>query len=147
MILQMRARGRGGRRGCDLPALARPARAPARIGGVLSLQCRRRAGAGLRQCARALTLGVEAVLADGRLYQGLNSLKKDNTGYDLQGPPDRGRGDARHHHGRDAEALPAAARPYETAFVLASPRPAAALELLHTSLRERTGSRLHARSN
>ncbi|RYH09552.1 MAG: FAD-binding oxidoreductase, partial [Alphaproteobacteria bacterium] len=55
----------------------------ARIGGVLS------SNAGGVQVlafgnARELTLGVEAVLADGRLYRGLNSLKKDNTGYDLK---------------------------------------------------------------
>lgn len=55
----------------------------ARIGGVLS------SNAGGVQVlaygnARELTLGVEAVLADGRLYNGLNALKKDNTGYDLK---------------------------------------------------------------
>ena len=55
----------------------------ARIGGILS------SNAGGVQVlaygnARELCLGVEAVLADGRLYQGLNSLKKDNTGYDLK---------------------------------------------------------------
>jgi D-lactate dehydrogenase (cytochrome) len=55
----------------------------ARIGGVLS------SNAGGVQVlaygnARELTLGVEAVLADGRLYNGLNSLRKDNTGYDLK---------------------------------------------------------------
>ena len=55
----------------------------ARIGGILS------SNAGGVQVlaygnARELTLGVEAVLADGRLYQGLNALKKDNTGYDLK---------------------------------------------------------------
>jgi len=32
---------------------------------------------------RALVLGVEAVLADGRVYERLRSLRKDNTGYDL----------------------------------------------------------------
>ena len=35
--------------------------------------------------ARALTLGVEAVLADGRVYTHLRALRKDNTGYDLTG--------------------------------------------------------------
>jgi len=55
----------------------------ARIGGVLS------SNAGGVQVlaygnARELCLGVEAVLADGRLYQGLNSLRKNNTGYDLK---------------------------------------------------------------
>lgn len=34
--------------------------------------------------ARALTLGIEAVLADGRVLGGLSGLKKDNTGYDLR---------------------------------------------------------------
>ena len=32
---------------------------------------------------RALTLGVEAVLADGTIINGLNRLRKNNTGYDL----------------------------------------------------------------
>ncbi len=32
---------------------------------------------------RGLTLGVEAVLPDGTLYDGLSALKKDNRGYDL----------------------------------------------------------------
>jgi FAD/FMN-containing dehydrogenase len=34
--------------------------------------------------ARALTLGVEVVLADGRIWNGLRRLRKDNTGYDLK---------------------------------------------------------------
>ncbi len=55
----------------------------ARIGGVLS------SNAGGTQVlaygnARELCLGVEAVLSDGRLYNGLNALRKDNTGYDLK---------------------------------------------------------------
>ena len=32
---------------------------------------------------RGLTLGIEAVLPDGSLYNGLSALKKDNRGYDL----------------------------------------------------------------
>jgi len=55
----------------------------ARIGGVLSTNA-----GGVQVLAygnaRELCMGVEAVLADGRLYQGLNALKKDNTGYDLK---------------------------------------------------------------
>jgi D-lactate dehydrogenase (cytochrome) len=55
----------------------------ARIGGVLSSNA-----GGVQVLAygnsRELTLGVEAVLADGRLYNGLGALKKDNTGYDLK---------------------------------------------------------------
>jgi FAD/FMN-containing dehydrogenase len=33
---------------------------------------------------RQLVLGLEVVLADGRVWDGLNGLKKDNTGYDLR---------------------------------------------------------------
>ncbi|NNC73732.1 MAG: FAD-binding oxidoreductase [Sphingomonadaceae bacterium] len=33
---------------------------------------------------RALTLGVEAVLPDGSLFEGLSTLRKDNRGYDLR---------------------------------------------------------------
>ncbi len=34
--------------------------------------------------ARDLVLGLEVVLADGRVWDGLRTLKKDNTGYDLR---------------------------------------------------------------
>ena len=34
--------------------------------------------------ARALVLGLEVVLADGRIWDGLRALRKDNTGYDLK---------------------------------------------------------------
>jgi D-lactate dehydrogenase (cytochrome) len=34
--------------------------------------------------ARDLALGLEVVLADGRMLDGLTSLRKDNTGYDLR---------------------------------------------------------------
>ncbi len=34
--------------------------------------------------ARDLVLGIEAVLPDGRLWNGLKALRKDNTGYDLK---------------------------------------------------------------
>jgi FAD/FMN-containing dehydrogenase len=34
--------------------------------------------------ARELTLGLEVVLPDGRVWDGLRSLRKDNTGYDLK---------------------------------------------------------------
>ncbi|MCY3768390.1 MAG: FAD-binding oxidoreductase [Gammaproteobacteria bacterium] len=33
---------------------------------------------------RDLVLGIEVVLADGRVWQGLNRLRKNNTGYDLR---------------------------------------------------------------
>jgi FAD/FMN-containing dehydrogenase len=34
--------------------------------------------------ARELTLGLEAVLPDGQIWDGLRGLRKDNTGYDLK---------------------------------------------------------------
>jgi FAD/FMN-containing dehydrogenase len=34
--------------------------------------------------ARSLVLGIEAVLPDGRVWNGLKRLRKDNTGYDLK---------------------------------------------------------------
>ena len=34
--------------------------------------------------ARELALGLEVVLADGRIWDGLQGLRKDNTGYDLR---------------------------------------------------------------
>ncbi len=34
--------------------------------------------------ARALTLGLEVVMADGQIWGGLRTLTKDNTGYDLK---------------------------------------------------------------
>jgi len=34
--------------------------------------------------ARDLVLGIEVVLADGRVWDGLRGLRKDNTGYDLK---------------------------------------------------------------
>ena len=60
--------------------------------------------------ARELMLGLEVVLADGSVWNGLQRLRKDNTGYDLQAPLHRRRGHARHHHRRGAAALPEAAR-------------------------------------
>ncbi len=53
------------------------------IGGVLSTN----AGgvqALVYGTARDLVLGLEVVLADGRVWHGLRRLKKDNTGYDLR---------------------------------------------------------------
>ena len=34
--------------------------------------------------ARDLVLGLEVVLPDGRVWDGLRALRKDNTGYDLK---------------------------------------------------------------
>jgi FAD/FMN-containing dehydrogenase len=46
---------------------------------------RRRAGTLRATAWRALTLGIEVVLADGQVFRQLRSLHKDNTGYDLTG--------------------------------------------------------------
>lgn len=53
------------------------------IGGNLSTNA---GGVGVLQYgnARDLVLGLEVVLPDGRIWDGLNALRKDNTGYDLK---------------------------------------------------------------
>ena len=55
----------------------------ARIGGNLSTNA---GGTGVLRYgpARDLCLGLEAVLPDGRVWNGLTGLRKDNTGYDLK---------------------------------------------------------------
>jgi FAD/FMN-containing dehydrogenase len=53
------------------------------IGGNLSTNA---GGLGVLRygSARDLVLGLEVVLPDGRIWEGLRSLRKDNTGYDLK---------------------------------------------------------------
>jgi D-lactate dehydrogenase (cytochrome) len=55
----------------------------ARIGGNLSTNA---GGTGVLRYgpARDLVLGLEVVLPDGRIWDGLTALRKDNTGYDLK---------------------------------------------------------------
>ncbi|MCQ8184417.1 FAD-binding oxidoreductase [Parvularcula maris] len=55
----------------------------ANIGGVLSTNA---GGVHVLRYgnARDLVLGLEAVLPDGRIWHGLNALRKNNTGYDLK---------------------------------------------------------------
>jgi FAD/FMN-containing dehydrogenase len=55
----------------------------AQIGGVLATNAGGMAVLAYGS-ARDLTLGLEVVLADGRVWKGLKSLRKDNTGYDLK---------------------------------------------------------------
>ena len=112
----------------------------ARIGGVLS------SNAGGVQVlafgnARKLTLGVEAVLADGRLYRGLNALKKDNTGYDLKDLLVGAEGTLGIITAATVKLFP---RPegHETALANVA-SPAEALKLFY-ALKQRTGSRLTA---
>ena len=86
--------------------------------------------------ARELVLGLEVVLADGRVLDGLTGLRKDNTGYDVQVTVPRRRGHAGHHHRRLREAVSGAAS-RATAFV-AVRDPQAAVSLL-AQLREASG--------
>lgn len=55
----------------------------ARLGGAISTNA---GGTNVLRYgnARELTLGLEVVLADGRVWDGLTALRKDNTGYDLK---------------------------------------------------------------
>jgi FAD/FMN-containing dehydrogenase len=63
--------------------LSLPSEASCQIGGNLASNA---GGVGVLAYgnARQLVLGLEVVLADGRVLPGLSALKKDNTGYDLK---------------------------------------------------------------
>src|SRR5712675_665431 len=86
--------------------------------------------------ARDLVLGLEVVLADGRVLNVLNKLKKDNTGYDLRNLFIGAEGTLGII---TAAVLKLFARPrsVETAFI-GVPSPRAALDLLNM-VQERTG--------
>jgi D-lactate dehydrogenase (cytochrome) len=89
--------------------------------------------------ARDLVLGLEVVLADGRVWHGLNKLKKDNTGYELKHLFLGSEGTLGIITAAVLKLFPAP-RAVETAIVgLASP--AAALALLGLA-QERAGGRL-----
>jgi D-lactate dehydrogenase (cytochrome) len=89
--------------------------------------------------ARDLVLGLEVVLADGRVWRGLRKLKKDNTGYDLRHIFMGAEGTLGIITAAVLKLFPAP-RAVETAFVgVASPR--AALALL-TLAQARAGSAL-----
>jgi FAD/FMN-containing dehydrogenase len=112
----------------------------ARIGGVLSSNA---GGVNVLTYgnARELTMGVEAVLADGRLFSGLNALKKDNTGYDLKDLLVGAEGTLGIITAATLKLFPKP-EDYETAIVnIAGPE--AALTLFQV-LRERIGGRLNA---
>lgn len=68
--------------GCLFP-LSLAAEGSCRIGGNLATNA---GGVGVLRHgnARDLVLGLEVVLPDGRVWDGLRSLRKDNTGYDLK---------------------------------------------------------------
>ena len=81
--------------------------------------------------ARDLVLGLEVVLADGRILHGLSKLKKDNTGYDLRNLFIGAEGTLGIITAATLKLFPKP-RTMETAFVgLASPE--AALKLLNLS--------------
>jgi FAD/FMN-containing dehydrogenase len=63
--------------------LSLPSEGSCQIGGVLATNA---GGVGVLAYgnARSLALGLEVVLADGQIWDGLRTLKKDNTGYDLR---------------------------------------------------------------
>jgi len=80
--------------------------------------------------ARDLALGLEVVLADGRVLDGLSKLKKDNTGYDLGGLFVGAEGTLGIITAAVMKLLPRP-RTIETAFIgLASPEAALALLVL-----------------
>lgn len=63
--------------------LSLAAKGSARMGGILGTNA---GGVNVLRYgnARDLCLGIEAVLPDGRIWNGLTRLRKDNTGYDLR---------------------------------------------------------------
>jgi len=85
---------------------------------------------------RELALGLEVVLADGRVIDGLTSLRKDNTGYDLRDLFIGAEGTLGVITAASLKLFPRP-RTVETAF-LAVPDLAAAVQLL-ARLREATG--------
>jgi len=79
--------------------------------------------------ARDLVLGLEVVLADGRVLHALNKLKKDNTGYDLKNLFVGAEGTLGIITAAALKLFPAP-KTVETAFV-GVPSPQAALDLLN----------------
>jgi D-lactate dehydrogenase (cytochrome) len=105
------------------------------IGGKLSTNAGG-TGALAYGVARDLVIGLEVVLPDGRVWHGLNKLKKDNTGYDLKDLFIGAEGTLGVITAAVLKLFPRP-RAVETAFIgLASPR--AAIGLL-TLVQERTG--------
>lgn len=91
--------------------------------------------------ARDLCLGIEAVLPDGSIYDGLKVLRKDNTGYDLRHLLIGSEGTL---GVITAAALKLFARPKEVETVFAAvPDPKAAVALLQ-DLRDHLGETLSA---
>jgi FAD/FMN-containing dehydrogenase len=88
--------------------------------------------------AREMALGLEVVLADGRILNGLSKLKKDNTGYDLRNLFIGAEGTLGIITAATLKLFPKP-RAVETAFV-GLKSPAQALKLLSISQNEAAGS-------
>ena len=120
--------------------LSLAAEGTARIGGNLATNA---GGTGVLRHgnARDLCLGLEAVLPDGRIWNGLSRLRKDNTGYDLKNLLIGSEGTL---GVITAAALKLAPIPAETGCALFVVRtPAAALDLLSLT-RDRVGDAIDA---
>ncbi|MEM7489018.1 MAG: FAD-binding oxidoreductase, partial [Pseudomonadota bacterium] len=112
----------------------------ARIGGILSTNA---GGVNVLRYgnARDLCLGVEAVLPDGSVLQGLSPLRKNNTGYDLRHLLIGAEGTLGVITAATLKLLP---RPVRTGAALLVVRdPAAALDLLNLA-RDRIGEGVSA---
>ena len=88
--------------------------------------------------ARDLAIGIEVVLADGRIINNLSKLKKDNTGYDLRDLFIGAEGTLGIITAAVLKLFPKP-RAVETAFV-GLPSPTAALKLLELSQTEAAGT-------
>ncbi|MFM8745423.1 MAG: FAD-binding oxidoreductase [Aestuariivirga sp.] len=91
--------------------------------------------------ARDLCLGLEVVLADGRVWNGLRRLRKDNTGYDLRDIFIGAEGTLGIITGAVLKLFPKP-RSRETAFI-AVPSPQAAVDLL-SLMKDMSGNRVVA---
>jgi FAD/FMN-containing dehydrogenase len=89
--------------------------------------------------ARELCLGLEVVLADGRVLNNLKGLRKDNTGYDLRNIFIGAEGTLGIITAATLKLFPTVKR-HDTAFI-AVPSPEAALELLSLA-KQHSGNRL-----
>ena len=91
--------------------------------------------------ARDLCLGLEVVLADGRIWNGLKRLRKDNTGYDLRNIFIGAEGTLGIITAAVLKLYPRP-RNYETAFIAVAD-PQAAVDLLSLT-KEMSGNRVFA---